>query len=60
MPETVYDREILQKRYLLDMFFDSTGIIRESKRNFEDLKQNFHIIDYFPNETKNDHNESGF
>jgi hypothetical protein len=31
---------------------------KEAKQNFENLKQDFKVIDYFPNETQNEKSKS--
>lgn len=33
---------------------------KEAKQNFENLKQDFKVIDYFPNETQNEKSKSWF
>lgn len=47
-----YLYELNKKRFLLDRYLDSKWIIKEPKENFEKLKQDYNILDYFPNETK--------
>lgn len=47
-----YIYELNKKRFLLDRYLDYKWIIKEPKENFEKLKQDYKILDYFPNETK--------
>lgn len=58
MPEKIYNHKYNKSRLLINKFFKNK--INKSKNQFEKLKQNYKIIDYYPNETKGEKWESWF
>lgn len=61
-PTSYYDNKKLQRRILLSNGLEQLIISKEikAKQNFEELKQDYEIKDYFPNETKWDKTNSWF
>lgn len=58
MPKTTYDQKYSRTRYLANTFFRNQ--LKESKENFDKLKQDYTILDYFPNEQKWENWDSWF
>lgn len=61
-PRDYYDWREAEKRFLLEHWLHHLIIKKEkeAKQNFENLKQDFKVLDYFPNEIKNEKSKSWF
>lgn len=61
-PRDYYDWREAEKRFLLEHWLHQLIIKKEkeAKQNFENLKQDFKVLDYFPNETQNEESKSWF